>query len=75
MPDAPVLVCTRPTGPYLAEPQSSGPHRQHWTGPDGEPKVPCGYEAKDMDGLLCHLLATHEMTLEQARRSVGPKPN
>jgi hypothetical protein len=72
---APLFVCNRPTGPYLDEPQSSGPNRHRWTGPDGEPKVPCGYMARDMDALLCHLLTTHTMTLDKARRSVASKSN
>ena len=75
MPDAPLLVCNRPTGPFLDEPQPSGPIRHRWTGPDGAPKVLCRYVARDMDALLCHLLATHAMTLGEARRSVGPKFN
>ena len=75
-----MMLCNRPTGHFLVEPQPSGPIRYRWTGPDGEPKVLCGYVARDMDALLCHLLATHTMTLDKARRSVaqrivGEKPS
>lgn len=74
------MLCDRPTGPFLAEPQSYGPTRHRWTGPDGQPKVACGYVAADQDAMLCHLLATHEMTLDKARRVlaqriVGGKPS
>ena len=70
-----MMLCDRPTGHFLVEIQSYGPNRHRWTGPDGEPKVPCGYVARDMDALLCHLLATHTMTLDKARRSVGQRTN
>jgi hypothetical protein len=75
-----MMLCNRPTGPFLAEPQSYGPTRHRWTGPDGRPQIPCGYDARDVDAMLCHLLATHAMTLDLARRTlaqriVGGKPS
>ena len=74
-----MMLCDRPTGPFLAEPQPAGPTRYRWTGPDGRPQIPCGYDARDADAMLCHLLATHAMTLDLARRAlakrvVGGKP-
>ena len=68
-----MMLCERPTGPFLAELQSYGPTRHRWTGPDGEPKVPCGSTARDAEAMICHLLATHEMTLDKARRTVAQR--
>jgi len=72
------MLCDRPTGPFLVE---LGPDSRHrWTGPDGEPKVACGYTARDAEAMLCHLICTHEQSLDQARRTlahriVGGKPS
>jgi hypothetical protein len=68
-----MMLCDRRTGPFRDEPQAYGPTRHLWTGPDGEPKVPCGYTARDADAMLCHLLVTHTMTLDQARRAVAQR--
>jgi hypothetical protein len=73
-----MMLCDRLTGPFLVEPGTETRHR--WTGPDGRPQIPCGYDARDVDAMLCHLLATHAMTLELARRTlaqrdVGGKPS
>jgi hypothetical protein len=69
-----MMLCDRPTGPFLAEPQSYGTDRRHrWTGPDGQPQVRCGYEARDADAMICHLLATHELALDKARRTVAQR--
>jgi hypothetical protein len=65
------MFCERPTGPFLAEPQPYGPTRHRWTGPDGRPQVRCGYEARDAEAMICHLLATHEYALDRARRTVA----
>jgi hypothetical protein len=65
------MLCDRPTGPFLAALGTDGRHR--WTGPDGRPQVRCGYEARDADAMLCHLLATHELTLDKARRTVAQR--
>ena len=68
-----MMLCDRPTGPFVSEP---GPDsRPRWTGPDGEPKVTCGYAARDAQAMICHLLATHEMTLDKARRTVAQRRN
>ena len=67
-----MMLCDRPTGAFLSESWSYGADRRHrWTGPDGEPKVACGYQARDADAMICHLLATHEMALDRARRTVA----
>ena len=68
-----MMLCDRPTGPFLAEPQLAGPTRYRWTGPDGRSQIPCGYEARDADAMLCHLLATHAMTLDLARRALAKR--
>ena len=67
------MLCDRPTGPFLVDLCPDSRHR--WTGPDGRPPVKCGYEARDADAMICHLLATHELTLDKARRSVGQRTN
>ena len=66
-----MMLCDRPTGPFRDEPQAYGPTRHRWSGPDGEPKVPCGYTARDAEAMICHLLATHEYALDRARRTVA----
>ena len=65
------MLCHRPTGPFRDELQAYGPTRHHWTGPDGEPKVACGYDAPTSDAMICHLLVTHEYALDRARRTVA----
>jgi len=67
------MLCDRLTGHFLTEPQASGPSRYRWTGPDGRPQIPCGYDARDVDAMLCHLLATHAMTLDLARRTLAQR--
>jgi hypothetical protein len=56
-------------GPFLVEPGPDSRHR--WTGPDGRPQVKCGYEARGPEAIICHLLATHELTLDKARQTVA----
>ena len=68
-----MMLCDRATGPFLAEIQSYGATRHRWTGPDGMPKVPCGYVARDVEAMICHLLTTHEMTLDKARLTVAQR--
>lgn len=67
------MLCDRPTGPFLVELGRDTRHR--WTGPDGRPPVRCGYEARDSEAMLCHLMATHELTLDKARRTVAQRTN
>ena len=66
-----MMLCDRSTGPFLVEVGLDSRHR--WTGPDGRPPVRCGYEARDAEAMICHLLATHELTLDKARRMVAPR--
>lgn len=66
------MICRASTGSFLRNSQAAGSDSGfRWSGPDGEPRVTCAYEARDGDAMLCHLLATHAMTLDAARRQLA----
>lgn len=60
----PRMRCRLLTGAWMR----SG-EREVWSGPQGIPQIPCGYEGGPHT-LLCHLIATHGLELEHARTVV-----
>jgi len=66
------MTCRAMTGAFHRASQSYGSDASfRWSGPDGAQQVECRYEAKDAPGMLCHLLTTQAMTLDDARRQLA----
>jgi len=68
----PQHTCTLPVAPYLLAPGMSkdGGRRWTWAGPyasfNGD-AVPCGYQTHTEEAMHVHMIATHHLTLAEAR--------
>ena len=60
-----LLECPRTTGAW-----ERVQDRDVWTGEHTADRIPCGYETDEPKALVCHLIATHRIPLDQARATV-----
>lgn len=62
------MICYRTTGGFVK--MLGEVSRLEWAGEFGTPRVTCNFRAVDEDGLLCHMMATHGLTLREARQEL-----